>query len=888
MNEFQEEIHKSYVSFVHSEIQDRELKSSLLRFGEPHIKSINFDNLSSRKVLHRKKRKYIDALELFVQEFEDNFTWERYPALLQKFARRSLLAQALKAFYDFEGFRFENRWQVEIRRSYITSVDSKIQDSELKSTLLEFGESYIQTFSLEGVEAHGKKDRYKKALEWFITGIDDNAASISDLSWEIYCVLYHKFEDRYVNPKKILQNFYLFIGEKYNQHEVATYSHLFIGEDIHRKGNADLGFNSNYPLGSKPQHIYSFYVDVGRFREGYFSNINLNTDNTLVHNWLAIFLKLYSRKYDCESSLTLYMRAFVYYFNESISDQPPESTSLTYFSKDLFVKQLEFYKQIAKRHRDKSEQFTKIFQRLLKSFYLIIDEKYLKENSIPLFNTVDFNSTVISGRHFIQHLESDYLFVYLAPQDPIPLSDKWLLVDDLNVKNASAIHGKSLHSLDFSKVEDEELRIQLKSYIWASKESNGYAATQVITLTHFINTAVNNYQNNVVPLRGEKALFSTQFILNYRAYVELRPTIYGDGHLRSVSTINGCLLSIKKFLKHLSKRCYKINQLTLKQLKGLTYDKYMEGNSFTKEDFEIIKTLLREKATDLDGKLNFIIFQLSIQTKLRVGEILSLERNCITSKTEQLMTGTISYISKVSNGEYIESSFLIEDINLIEESIRLTEDLTANASEDLKKFIFIHRASFHRRVELIGSNYARWFNILCKENNLDYTAYNARHTFVDHTWQAVEDGKMSAIEANYTTGHKSEKIPTKNYRKFQTKRYLEAFYEVHIGNVDIEGNILKPEEIEGLQQVEDGAGACTGNECIKLITLDADDDDHVCLRCKQFATAISRIPVFEEKVERYSRKKQESEIRIEQEYYQNLIDLYSAYLMELSGNLEAN
>jgi hypothetical protein len=159
---------------------------------------------------------------------------------------------------------------------------------------------------------------------------------------------------------------------------------------------------------------------------------------------------------------------------------------------------------------------------------------------------------------------------------------------------------------------------------------------------------------------------------------------------------------------------------------------------------------------------------------------------------------------------------------------------------------------------------------------------------VDYTWQAVEDGKMSAIEANYATGHKSEKIPTKNYRKFQTKRYLEAFYEVHIGNVDIDGNILKPEEIEGLQQVEDGAGACTGNECIKLITLDADDDDHVCLRCKQFATAISRIPVFEEKVERYSRKKQESEIRIEQEYYQNLIDLYSAYLMELSENLEAN
>ncbi|HBP63657.1 MAG TPA: hypothetical protein DD730_05175 [Desulfosporosinus sp.] len=888
-NEFHEEIHKSYVSLVNSEIQHRELKSSLLRFGDPYIKSINFDNLSSRKICNRKKKDYIDALELFVQEFGDNFTWERYPALLQKFAKKmSLLAKALRAFYDFEGFRFADRWHDEIRRSYIASVDSKIQDSELKSTLLEFGESYIQTFSLEVVNVHGKKDRYKKALEWFITGIDDNAASISDLNWEIYCVLLHKFDDRYVNPKPILQNFYLFVGKKYNQHEVATYSHLFIGEDLHRECNDDLGFNSNYPLGSKPQHIYSFYVDVGRVREGYFSNINLNTDNTLVHNWLVIFLKEYSQKYDSESSLTLFMRAFVYYFNESISEQPPESMSLTYFSKDLFIKQLEFYKQIAERHHNKSEYFTKIFPKLLKNFYLIIDEKYFKENSIPLFNTADFNSAVISGRHFIQHLESNYLFVYLAPQDPIPLSDKWLLVDDLNVKNASAVHGKSLHSLDFSEVGDEELRTQLKSYIWASKQCNGYAATQVIILTHFINTAVNNYKNNVVPLHGEKVLFSTQFILNYRAYVELRPSIYGDGHLLSVSSINTHLLSIKKFLKHLSKRCYKINQLTLKQLKGLTYDKYMEGNSFTKEDFKIIKTLLREKTTDLDGKLNFIIFQLSIQTKLRVGEIISLERDCITSKNEELMTGTIRYISKVSNGEYIESSFLIEDINLIEESIRLTEDLTANASQDIKIFIFIRRAFFHRRVELIGSNSAQWFNRLCKENNLDYTCLLYSHTFVDYTWQAVEDGKMSAIEANYATGHKSEKIPTKNYRKFQTKRYLEAFYEVHIGNVDIDGNILKPEEIEGLQQVEDGAGACTGNECIKLITLDADDDDHVCLRCKQFATAISRIPVFEEKVERYSRKKQESEIRIEQEYYQNLIDLYSAYLMELSENLEAN
>jgi hypothetical protein len=314
----------------------------------------------------------------------------------------------------------------------------------------------------------------------------------------------------------------------------------------------------------------------------------------------------------------------------------------------------------------------------------------------------------------------------------------------------------------------------------------------------------------------------------------------------------------------------------------------MEGNPFTKEDFEVIKRLLREQATDLTGKLYFIIFQLSIQTRLRVGEILSLERDCITSKNELLMTGTISYISKMSNGEYIESSFLIEDINLVEEAISLTENLTISATEDMKKFIFIHRAFFYRRVELIGSNYTQQFNRLCKENNLDYSAYNARHTFVDHTWQAVEDGKMSPMEANYTTGHRSERIPTKNYRKHQTKRYLEAFYEVPIENVDIDGNILKPEEIEGLQQVEDGAGACVGTECIKLITLEADDEEHVCLRCRQFATAISRIPVFEERVDRYSKKKQESETRIEREYYQSLIDLYSAYLMELSENLEAN
>jgi len=145
---------------------------------------------------------------------------------------------------------------------------------------------------------------------------------------------------------------------------------------------------------------------------------------------------------------------------------------------------------------------------------------------------------------------------------------------------------------------------------------------------------------------------------------------------------------------------------------------------------------------------------------------------------------------------------------------------------------------------------------------------------------SCRSGHINTLDVGAITGNSSV-VASKHYRAHETIRYIEAIYMITIGDVTIQGEIVRDEkEIEDLPQVEYGAGACKSSECIKL-EIDTEDSDYKCLTCKKFVTSINRAHVFEKRLNVYKFKKEKAESSLIQQYYHGLAKLYAAFLKEI-------
>lgn len=87
-------------------------------------------------------------------------------------------------------------------------------------------------------------------------------------------------------------------------------------------------------------------------------------------------------------------------------------------------------------------------------------------------------------------------------------------------------------------------------------------------------------------------------------------------------------------------------------------------------------------------ELFFIIFTLALRTKMRLGEIINLRRNCIADKD----FGNIKYYSKTSGGNLVDAFLTEEMITLIEKAIENTAQYAAIANERIKHYIFLNQS----------------------------------------------------------------------------------------------------------------------------------------------------------------------------------------------------
>ncbi|MGO4348136.1 hypothetical protein AB4Z45_21830 [Paenibacillus sp. MCAF9] len=785
----------------------------------------------------------------------------------------------------------------------IKYIKDSFQDIELKTFLTNFAENLMSkaefvNSSLSSVR--NDRHRFKNVrLMGFLNSMKEFCNCIEDVNWFNYCNMFQKLsvlklsEGWFFKSQELISEFYVYLSKNTTNvnvsRELEKCLHLLITNELYKKADRrGSEFFTNFPLNTPSEHIIQIYINDGR--EGkcgapFYANVNINTADPFIYILLKKFLIQCGEKYTrFEFVNRYYVRLFFYFYVLSLKELNIEVNDYSSFNRETFFQQYYYFKD-----KESLERVEKQFSptSILIRFYLFLDNIYTEEFGMRLFISSEFNSSLLSNNKFFTFTQIGYSFIYRTPHELVPKTDKWVIINKMdNRANAYMTN----YSIDFEIVENDEFRQELKQYIWESSYPDSSVLSNAKHLIYFLNAAHMYINENRGQLVKDKRLFSYDFLLKYRSELQMS-TSRNTGKKVKSSYINSHLAAIRKYLRHFKVK-YGVTEIAIKNLASLPKD-YNGGNPFNESDFKIIEKEIKEKSLlDVTSALLYIIFQLATTTKLRLGEILRLERDCIISISRAMGSGEISYYSKTSYNEKVTDIFLLEDILLIERAIMLTKELSGKAPDEIRKYIFLthNQKSFTSEVKTIGSGFSDFFcrkiiRSLLGEGKLDksYTAYNTRDTFINKVWEGVEDGLISTLEVGVITGNTAS-VASKHYRKQQTTRFIEATYMITVGDVNLDGEVIINEnEIINLPQVGQSSGGCKSVECIKI---NSEDSDYKCLTCSKFITSISRKNIFEERIANYVKRRDESLNDVERKYYQGLVELHGTYLSKIYDIVE--
>lgn len=779
-----------------------------------------------------------------------------------------------------------------------------IKDSYTQKAIIDFFNEDIKTYK---DVTYSKFKAYLWGWQMFITLIKDY--KLEELNWEVLCNFQHlnlnevleknktyidievndtKFSrdnkvTAFIKARKLVSEFYLYIikDNKYelqNIKEIHKYKKLIIpikresttaGLSIFYDKLKDIYTSkimTNYPIDSHYTSIAQLKIKE-RYGD-YISNINLNCDNKVLVQLFSQYIKYHEEVNQDFSNLK---KIFIYFFMDSFKGT--EITSIEDLSYEVFKKQYEYYKAKDLDLDTDFENGITLIHCLINFYrFLIIYIKKIDINQHIFGNEIFERALML--KLFIRYFDGGYKFSYFNIFDEIPEEDKLVFIPQEQEFNSTHNKNDASFSVDFTKIHSK-FRLDVKEMFWSTKGSAKEKAKGFLYLVEFINFKLK-YDEKIKSISNEELNkeFHTEFLMDYREYSE--------GKYENSATLKGALKVIRKFLKFVNNK-YKVleTDIDILNLKGL--GNYDGGNPITKHDMELIYNQFKsiEKETR-NGEIYTLVFMIFSVTNLRFGEILNLKRDCIIKDSiEADGSAYIKDLKKLSNGELVNQKVTEEVRYLIEKSIKYTQDLIdKNYFKDaMENYIFIEDYQINTVQKLKRLNFNYYFRdkilklIIDELEKKDYTVNNIRHTYVHSVYEEGIKQNMSLLDISAVTGN-SYKVANQYYRKYsELKMYVETMSKIVISDVDIKGEIKYSEENNDVSIVKGELGTCKEKQCI--------DNYGECLRCHHFVTFLNKIPLFEQMIQEYNLKVQNSENILERQGYIEQIRLMSAYLYNM-------
>lgn len=755
-------------------------------------------------------------------------------------------------------------------------------------------------FNAKKTKTPGQKTYHKvpKEITYTITR-DDGCIMIANTEIRL-CVR------AVTKARNVLNSLYLYILDNYmlgleNLIELDRFRHLLISEErtVIRLKPVNLEalrgkVFTNFPIDSNCAEVYLFgYVNTGRKIQ---SIINFNSSHPLIHELLIGFIESFENSSLYWLSASYPYRQFFYYFRDSLSFfNDDELKSVKDFTHKVFNKQYRFYKRINYQavtlQNDTASE--NVFTNLLIRFYCYLFE-YIEKNGIKhnIFEGTNIKKADLASNMFRSNYEKGYRYLIHRQMEDTPIAyNRWALKRDKNTASSSS-HAHVF--CDFTGFKDKSFIRGLeeqqrtfvedcKRYIWKGKSAKHKPHNRIFAIKDFLNFKYDydNRRNKVVNInRAKEKLFPIEFMMSYIVHLYNKYEDQGTRYIRA--------RYIKDFLRHYKKN-YEVDEIIFNRL-ALPEKDDDGGNPISEADLDLITAEFQKRKDDsVRDELFWIIFKLKKTTKLRIGEILNLKRDCIYDED----FFEIQHYSKVSYGELAYTNLTDEKIADIKRAIEITKEFADLADEDTKEYIFINKAKNAKgKVNRLNGQFTSRFreivrSLVASLSVTTYVAYNLRDTFIDAIYkEGIKEGLSIVQIADYAGN--SYYTANKSYRlREELIEYAEAFAGVIISDVDIHGNILETEEeIEELDVVQDGAGGCSEKEgCIRV--LEGIEDKYICLKCPSFITCISRLPVFKKNIEQLKSQLEEASDEDEINFINAQLKLNGAFYAELLNKKEA-
>ena len=514
------------------------------------------------------------------------------------------------------------------------------------------------------------------------------------------------------------------------------------------------------------------------------------------------------------------------------------------------------------------------YLRPLIGFYLYILSNYNNQ----LFSESGVDPRILQRTKLSREILEGYDITLYNPIESVPTSDKWLLCYSGMEDTNSSINATSTRCLDFSTIKSDIYRNWYKSYVWQNNSS-------LKTKTHNFGIAVSFF-NYVTDLKSGKEL-SIYTQPNSEIVITTNEIVAYKNHILNTQennrTRNCYIYTPRAILKHIEDNNFATFEKGVFHHLSHTVDSdYDNAHAIPDSHLKQLSNLMKHNALNsLIHAIYYSIFYIALQTEFRASQILALTIDCVeeANKKNQYV---LRSKTKVSAGIKLEQPITTYVKKHIDEIIKLTDGYRSNCSIDkLKKYLFLVPGFKAETYKLISQDdFNNYLKLCCQELNLpSYTFSNLRDTHMTKAEEFIIRNSMSEIEQTVLTGHKSSATTTKHYIDTPLITLLESIHGVTIGNVSLEGTILKeasPELSTNENKVCNDCGYCQTSSCHNLTYLD-------CLLCKDFVTTLDRIPFFKEQLKIIDYKLQNASIRHDKE---DLINIKGVLLKYLSRLLE--
>ena len=688
----------------------------------------------------------------------------------------------------------------------------------LNKTQIKYLGSYLKLYSNIKLDS----------LEWenlcdIVTHIDTSTRSCSLGLFTLNFFKYLSENGLYKNPNMEIM------------HEITNYCN---------KRNYRLAiFNKNANL---ENFIICHYIDA--LTDG-FVLIDTKLNNKFLVKLLDEYYKsdLFSPRYRCIDFARKFSESYEGFSSfESVED----------FNYQVFNKQFDFYKD------NKTE-----LKALIK-FYIYLHS--LDNNIFKPTDPIDIIWMRKSG--FLTQYEDGFRAIDINPLEPVPNSDKWIIRPNGQEDFTTKMNSTNYIAIDFTNIHYNSYRLFAKDYFWKSTSTLPTRQSIHYSIVYFLNFIYEYKQMYIDSKNGiDYMTITTKEVFAYLSHIKSTD---------SCNTFNTKIGHIKKFLK---KDYFNVAPMAFEYLVQTANQPGDGGKSIPDDELKKLDKHLLKLAQDNNDDIFYIyytIFHLALNTNFRINYLLSITTDSIK---EGMKKGQyyIEGVTKTSNHRKVKENISKYAHRYLNISIEKTKYLRENAIEKYKNYIFLHysKNGYLNQIQPISApTFNTFLKQQCKAIGLyEYTAENLRDTSITKALDFAQENDLSYPEIEILVrGKRSTKI--KHYFDAQeSKLFVEATYNIIIGDVDLKGQILETTDSSSFtkgETVDDNCGFCKEEECRILKEIG-------CPMCNYFIVTLDRIPFYKRKIDKLDESIENEPLEHEREHLLAIKRIYAAYLAEL-------